>query len=346
MLQRRPDLSSARLTLADLLVAQGGEPQWREAQRLMDATGKDAAAGDAARRVQAMLLTRRGGRENLEKARQIFEELVLDPRKTVPADRLRLARLYEAGGKPRLARQQYLKLVESDKPNPADVAAFVDFLLRHDLFEEAGPWLTKLEGLAADDLGTVTLRARWLHGTGHDDKIEPLVERLAAKLSKPADNAGRQDAGMALAVGNLYRSVEQYPAAERSYRRLFALNPKRYELLAAVLAQQGRMGEAVDLCRQAAQSDRSASARVGPGDGLAGGGNAVGRRFPACRAPPGRGPGGAQRRPQPARGSRQLASRPAAARRRRGRLPQGFGAKAGGHQRIEQPGHFARGAAR
>ena len=84
----------------------------------MEEAGKDAAMPEVNRRVQAMLLTRRGGKENLDKARQILEELVLDPKRAAPADRLRLARLYEADGKVDPARQQYLKLVDSRESPP------------------------------------------------------------------------------------------------------------------------------------------------------------------------------------------------------------------------------------
>jgi cellulose synthase operon protein C len=257
VLKRQPDSAPARRMLAGLLVEHGGQEQWQEAQRLMEGLGKDTAMAGLNRRAQAMLLSRRGGRQNLEKAQQILEELTLDAKKAAPADRVWLAQLYEIDGKPDLAGQQYLKLVGVEKPSPAHLAAYIELLLRHERLNEAEPWLKKLEGLSPDDLGAAALRARWLRGKGHPDKIEPLVEPLAEKLLKKATQGKRQEAALAFAVGSLYSAVDQYPAAERWYRRLLALEPERFQPLAIVLAQQGQMGQAIELCRKAAQSDPS-----------------------------------------------------------------------------------------
>ncbi len=119
VLGRWPDSSPARQMLAELLVERGGERQWQEVQRLMEGAGKDASLPDVNRRVEAMLLARRGGKENLDQARQILEGLVADPRRAAAADRLWLARLYEADGRLDPARRQYLTLVGGDNPSPA-----------------------------------------------------------------------------------------------------------------------------------------------------------------------------------------------------------------------------------
>ncbi len=258
VLKRWPDSDPARRLLAELLVERGGEQQWQEAQRLIEGSGKDATRPEVNRRVQAMLLSRRGGKENLDKARQILEELLLDPKRGAPSDRLWLARLYEADGKLAPALQQYMKLVGVEKPNAAHLTSYVELLLRHDRFDEADPSLKKLEALSPDDLGVAAMRARWLRGKGQPEKIEPLVEPLAERLSKKLDNDKSREANLAFALGNLYSGVEQYPAAERWYRRLLALTPERFEPLAIVLAQQGQMGKAIELCSNAAQSDPSA----------------------------------------------------------------------------------------
>ncbi len=267
VLQRWPDSSLARRMLAELLFERGGQQQWQEAQRLIEGAGKDAAMPEINRRMEAMLLMRRGGKENLDKAQHILEELVLDPKRAAPSDRLWLARLYETGGKLDLARQQYLKLAGVEKPSAAHLASYVELLLRHDRFDEADPWLKKLEGISPHDLGAAALRARWLRGKGQPEKIEPLVELVAKGLAKELEKlepAKRkvQEAELAFAVGNLYSAVEQYPAAERWYRRLLALQPGRFESLAVVLAQQGRAGKAIELCRNAAQSDHTARPAV------------------------------------------------------------------------------------
>jgi tetratricopeptide (TPR) repeat protein len=258
VLQRWPDSGSARRMLAELLMERGGEREWQEAIGLVQQTGADHTALDVDRRMQAMLLAQRGGKENLEKAQQIFEELVVDPKKAVDFDRQRLAQLYEIDGKAEPARQQHLKLVSRENPSAAHLASYVEMLLRHKLYDEAETWLKKLESLSPDDLDAAMLRARWLHATEHDEQIEPLVEALAERLSKKAGEDKQKTADIAVRVGSLYTAVAQHQAAERWYRQLLEISPERYEPLASALGQQGRMREAIELCQKAAQSDDSA----------------------------------------------------------------------------------------
>jgi tetratricopeptide (TPR) repeat protein len=262
VLRRSPDSNAARRMLAELLVERGGEQSWQEALRLMAQAHEDRAQPGADRRMEALLLARRGGKDNLDKATQIFEELVVSPGKALAADCLWLARLYENNGKIASARQQYLKLVSRENPSAAHLACYVELLFRQDNYDEAAEWLTKLETLLPDDLGVATLRARWFRSTKQNAKIEPLVESLAEKLLKQTMENPQSEAELALRVGNLYSAVDQHPAAERWYRRLVSLEPQRYAPLASALTQQGRMQEAIELCQQAAQSDHSSRPAV------------------------------------------------------------------------------------
>jgi tetratricopeptide (TPR) repeat protein len=256
-----PDFAPARRLLAGLFVAGGGEQAWQDARRLLEETGKDGLVTDQDRHLEAIVLSRRGGKENLDKARQILETLVADPKKAADADRRLLAGLYEAAGNVEAARRQYLKLVTREKVDPADIAAYINdiaayinFLLRHDLFDEADAELKKLP----DDLSMAALRAQWLRAKGQPDKIEPLLEPLADKFVKKLPTDSRAKAKFLFDVGNLYSSLDQHKAAERWYRRLVAMQPKRYPSLVGSLAQQGRMKEALDLCHEAAKTDASA----------------------------------------------------------------------------------------
>ena len=259
ILRKWPDSGPARRILAELLMERGGEDQWKEALRLVEQqAGKDRTMPEVDRRLQAMLLARRGGKENLDKAKQILEGLVLDTKRAVALDRQWLARLYEIEGNVESARQQYLKLVSRENPTLPHLASYVELLFRHDRYEEADPWLKKLESLAPDDLGAAMLRARWLHGTGQDGRTEPLVESLAERLLKKQAENKLQETELAQRVGAIYSAAGQQPAAERWYCHLMELAPQRYEPLASVLAQQGRMREAIELCQKAAESDGSA----------------------------------------------------------------------------------------
>lgn len=261
LLQLAPQSGPARRALATILAARGGEKEWQEAQQLLERSGAAADVSNLDQRLQAMLLARRGGKDNLQKARRLLEQLITDPAKTTSGDRLLLARLYEAEDSLWAARQQYIALVGRADPSASHLALYVDLLLRHDLPDEAANWLKRLEEMAPDALGTVSLRTRWLHGKGRTAEIGPLVEQLADKLLKALEKVEEEkpqrEAQVCLAVGNIYSAVEQHQAAERWYRRLAKLLPERYESLAMSLARQGRHSEAIELCVEAAKSDSS-----------------------------------------------------------------------------------------
>jgi tetratricopeptide (TPR) repeat protein len=248
----------ARRRLAQLLVERGGELEWQEAQGLLL---ESSVAGDAEldRLFQVRTLMVRGGKENLEKAERLCEELLADSTRFAPAVHLLLAQVQQVQGRPEEARKHYRELVDRDRPNPAHTAAYISFLLEYGPPEEVDGWLKKLEKLAPDNLGTARLRARWLRDQGRSADIEPLVEGLAEKARKRLGKADPpQEAQLAQEIGNLYQGVAQYAAAERWYRRLIKLSPDRFESLARALAAQGKVREAIAVCEEAGKTDKSA----------------------------------------------------------------------------------------
>jgi tetratricopeptide (TPR) repeat protein len=247
----------ARRRLAQLLVERGGEPQWQEAQRLLESS----VAGDAEldRLFQVRTLMVRSGKENLAKAERLCEELLADSTRFAPAVHLLLAQVQQLRGRPEEARKHYRELVDRDRPNPAHAAAYFAFLMEYGPQEEVDGWLKKLEKLAPDNLGTARLRARWLRDQGRSADIEPLVEGLAEKALKRLGKADPpQEAQLVQEIGNLYQGVAQYAAAERWYRRLIKLSPDRFEPLAGALAGQGKVREAIAVCEEAGKTDKSA----------------------------------------------------------------------------------------
>jgi tetratricopeptide (TPR) repeat protein len=248
----------ARQLLVTILVGRGGKEAWEEARNLVDKAGENRAFSSDDRRVQAMFLCCRGGTENLDKAREILETLVADPKTAEDNDRRILARLCENAGNLEGARQQYLMLIAGEHVNPADAIAFIDLLLKEARFEEADAELTQWEGKQRDSLGVASLRARWLQAKGQTDKIEPLLEPLAEKtVARPPRNSPQQ-ARFIFSMGQLYSSLDLHKAAERWYRRLLTVRPTYYLPLVESLARQGRMKEALQLCVEAARSDASA----------------------------------------------------------------------------------------
>jgi tetratricopeptide (TPR) repeat protein len=246
----------ARRRLAEVLINRGGEEQWEEAQKLLEqSAGNPISFVD--RFVQARSLARRGGAENLGKAVDVCQALLKEAKQPVPGVCLLLAQIRELQNKPDEARKQYQTLVQG-RPTATQLATYVVFLLRRGPAEEADEQLKQLEKLAPDDLGTVELRARWLRDQKRTAEIEPLVEGVAKKLGERVGKDNPQQAAqLALAAGNLYGRIEQYPAAERWYRQLLKLRPEGYEPLAMSLAKQGRIQEAVALCDEAGKTDSS-----------------------------------------------------------------------------------------
>jgi tetratricopeptide (TPR) repeat protein len=169
----------------------------------------------------------------------------------------------------RAAVPWFQRLVSSPEPDAAQLAQYVDVLLRSAprnesddawLKQEAATWLDKLEKLAPDKLTTAGLRARWLHARARTPEIEPLVEGVAAKLLAEAGDDQEQKARLALAIGGLYSTVEQHEAAKRWYEKLQGINRDVFAPLAMSLVQEGRMSEAITVCLQAAKSGDSARA--------------------------------------------------------------------------------------
>jgi tetratricopeptide (TPR) repeat protein len=271
VVEKDPRADAARYRLADILVTRGGKKEWQEALKLLEKSGTDENVFNLDRRLQALLLVRRAGRKNLEKARDLLEGLVLNTQNPADADRLLLAQVYEAeisrlqgegdaAGVDEVlgdAKEQYTAVVNRANPNPSHLALFVEFLIRNDETGAASGYLDRLDKLTPDNLGTTRLRARWLHGENRTQEIKPLVESLAEKLLKKIVDDPRTEARLTSNIGNVYSSVELYQEAERWYRRLVELDSTGYMSLVKVLARQDRMPEAIDVCIEAAQSDQS-----------------------------------------------------------------------------------------
>lgn len=286
-LQLDPNASAARRALAAMLAARGGESHWREAQQLLAHPSADADMAKLDERLQAMLLVRRGGLENRAKAKQLLEKLVADPKTAAPGDRLALAQIYEAEGKPLAARDQLLLLVGRENPHPSYLAVYVAMLLRHKALDDALPWLQRLEAASPDTIEPVALRARWLLAKAEQEavgkpedtakairtdaaqKAAQLIEdfglksldRLASLEVGPTQQKlwTQRQAEVCFAVGSVFSGLEQHTLAEKWYRRAMQAWPARIEPLALCLAQQGRMDEALQLCRQAGVSSARAA---------------------------------------------------------------------------------------
>ncbi len=256
----------ARRALASMLALRGGENSWQEALSLLKNTATEDSSSSADKRLRALLLIRRGGAKNRSIALDILEELVQGTADTVPGDHLLLARLYEQQQRITAATGQYNALVLRADPNPAHLATFVEFLMRHAKpdnakLDDANVYLRKLEEKAPNSLQTIALRAQWLQASGKDDEIKPLVKKFADTALKKA-KTDAQKIRLYLAIGRVYSASKQHTDSERWYRQLADLQPKAYGPLTASLLAQDNKDEAVRLCVDAAKKEQSVTSAI------------------------------------------------------------------------------------
>lgn len=303
-----PAENQSKWLLASILAAGGSEEELAQAEELLGgAAGASSTIED--RRVRALLLAQHGAEDGLERAIRILEQIIADGSET-PNDRLLLAQFYErqfAGAtdpdvaKDRLkaARDQLVALATRSRAQAADVAALVDFLLRHNESADAGVWLDRLEERVRtrslddpraiarlielrikhgstdrceawidrleevdhDPVRPLLARATFLSALGRANEIEPAVEKKAQALIEAAvDRPDRSR--IARAVGDLYLNVHQPAAAERWYRIVVKEDREQFPLLALALMRQGRAADAVKVCQTAIEFDKTSRPAV------------------------------------------------------------------------------------
>ncbi len=289
-----PQSGDARRCLAAILAAGGSDAQWAESQQLLAATSDKDKSTTLDKRLSAAMSVRRGGKENLAKARRLLEELLGSPDTATDTDRLLLARLHEAeaallrsearelaiqnkssesSGRRRdadarivSARKQYVSLAARSLPRVEHLGVLVQFLLRQKEYKEAQRWIDQLVKRAPDDLGVARLNAQVMHATGRTHQIpgmlEPVAQNLLANVHKATGEQGETEklgeVKLALTVGGIYRAAELNEVATAWLRRAFDITPTAYVPLANCLAAEGRVSEAVQLCLDAENDDSTA----------------------------------------------------------------------------------------
>jgi tetratricopeptide (TPR) repeat protein len=228
----------ARRTLALTLASTGDYRQFREAVGLVEENLKQPGAGAEDQRARALVLAAQPSRRR-DSIRALEESFARLPASA--DERFLLARLYDADQNWAKARGELLGLVSIDRPNALHLAYYIDALLRRQELREASHWLRKLEKLEADSWQITQLRARLLVAQG---KAAEAVRLLKAYRGAEAG----------LPVAALLEALDQKSAAEEMYRQLNAGSDQpEYRLaLASYLGRSGKVGEALELCDQAA----------------------------------------------------------------------------------------------
>lgn len=236
-----PDLAWARRSLAFALAAKGDPREADRALALLEENRRGSTESAEDQCTRALVLALRPGRG--EEAVGLFEDLARR-QPLAPEERFVLAKLYEAEGNWRRARETFLSLAASPDVQPLHLSHYVNSLLVRGETEEAQLWLARLEKIEPDSPRTVDLKTRLLHRQGKTDEAVALVREFArGKDVPPALVAGLFDA-----LGP--RAADE---AEAAYRRAVA-NPGQAEdvlRFAGFLARRDRVGEALEWCERA-----------------------------------------------------------------------------------------------
>lgn len=282
----REDGSGATLSSEDarlnvvLLMRQGGADNLRQAMELLENLVADQSGGGQPvdRLLLAQLCEQLAGKSPDPKSSQALlqraEEQLLKLAEKKEADPTHLAIFVQFLIRRQRAADadQWLRMLEERVENQTKTDAntlalviqtqlLIPTQLQNGAAQRSDRWLKKLEATESQSWRPVALRAQVAVRLNEKADVESLVEPKAAELlasAKTPDDKRRLQA----AVSDLYVALQRWPAAERWTRQLVSESPPAYPRLTAVLAKEGKLGEAISLCEHAAQSDPTPQAVI------------------------------------------------------------------------------------
>ena len=201
--------------------------------------GAEFARGSS-ERLEAILLLRRAGKNDLPRARQLLETLVSSPEFDLN-DRRLLALCLEKLDEPEAAREQ-LESVVNTSPSAQNLAALIDFLLRNGEEDASQSWLEQLEVQAGWSRASIGLRTRWMAVTDRRNEIKPLVELFAQKqFQRNPDDVPAEIRAFAA----IYRDVNMLDEAKRWLSILANRFPDEAEPLSFLLLENDETENAI-----------------------------------------------------------------------------------------------------
>lgn len=205
-LQRHPQDSSTRRSLAILLANRSMDEDWQQVAELLSPSEKSKSPEDT--RLQVMLLSQRNDLESLQRAQYLLERIVELPGARTNEDYFQLASLYmrtarilEMAPSREVEVSQMLqaagrlfKLASSNaSPKLEYIYTYADYLIRQKRFFDAVEESQKLVAIDATAFPTVLLKARItkLEGdkTGAKNAILAWVEEKRQLHSSPSDRS-------------------------------------------------------------------------------------------------------------------------------------------------------------
>jgi len=236
--KNKPHLLWARRALAEMLADSGDLEDFKKAKALLIANTK-VNSDDAEDQLRmANLLARRSDEPAvLRESLKWFEGV----KSLSDQDRMTVAKIHEVLGDWPLARDEMLKLVSQQKPDPGVYLAFIEMLVRNNQISDAANWLDKLD--AVKPAAGLLLRTRVLVKQGRANEAIILLSQILPHKPVPKDQVS------ALRTVALVMDQEGLNnKAEQLYREYMSHEPATGGLqLAAFLGRDGRLDDALDL---------------------------------------------------------------------------------------------------
>jgi tetratricopeptide (TPR) repeat protein len=251
-------------------LANSGLPGAREAAfKLLQQNIQSEAPSPEDRRMQVLVLASSGSPESRPEAIRVLEEMRREQRTLGPEEQFLLSRLYLLDGDWANASRQMRNLLVYHGDEPRYLVTYITALLGRREVSEAETWLEWLETLVPEQYTTVALRAEDLFYRGRFEQAAKLLQEFLEKHdSQPTDRVSRlklisaslQEFARGLHGTKYNDSASLFGGpAETMRRELLTDFPEQGMPLAALLAEEGRLDEALEL---AEKSVKAASAEA------------------------------------------------------------------------------------
>ena len=251
------DVAWARRLMAVILVQQGGYKNLLQAEKLVEQNLASEGKSDQDLRLKVLVLNAFGTKPKLAEARKVLEDLVRGRARPAADDRFDLARVYLTQGDWTGFTNEMRALLTAHSREPRYLAVYVAALMDNKELGEAERYLDSLERVAPNTFETVGLRAEALFRRGkHDQAMAVLKQYVDRPDAIPSDRAVR----LQLVADKLDVLARRTSGADRDvygsryareaeiiFRQFVDERPNQEILLAAFLARQNKLDEALSL---------------------------------------------------------------------------------------------------
>jgi len=261
------ELAWARRTQAEVLAASGSYGDLVKAVKLIEQNGSGDKLAQEDIVAIVNLLSKRFEPESRAKATKLLKQLQeLRPKGLFPREQLLLGQLYESAGDWPNAKEQMVGSLDKQAKDPEALSAFIQSLIRHEEYKDAGIWLDKLDELLANAQPRVRdalspaareSRAQALVGDGQlEQAVATLMKLVPSPLPPNQLYRLEQVSRMFENLANIKRDKEPLSDEEKKTladvsRKLLdefvQQEPRGTIALAAYLGRRGELDEAMKL---------------------------------------------------------------------------------------------------